>query len=656
MCHSHDALLLIFSKLDFVNRRLLSIPSIDRFMKSAVVFLLILSISITSRSQNQVVVDWPYIPIENVSYNISVESADDLTITVDEQVIQVNKESGKIFFNLTLHSGQNVKISSAGKQIYHKEVKTIPLWLSILPPLLAILLALVFKEVITSLFIGIFVGTLIPAVYHDGFTGIFTAILPIADKYIINALNDRGHLSVIVFSMLIGATVSVISKNGGMKGVVTHLSKYAKTSRSGQFVTWLLGILIFFDDYANTLIVGNTMRPVTDKLKISREKLSYIVDSTAAPIAAIAFVTTWIGAELGYIEEGMQNLSGINESVYHIFLNSLQYSFYPILTLLFVAMLILLKKDFGPMVLAERRAANHSNIDQLITVNQNELKDFEPDEGTKFSWYNAAIPVFVIISTTIVSLVYTGWDSEIWQQTDLSFTKKLSDTIGHADSYTALLWSSIIGLLTAVFLSISQRLLSVHQVVGSIISGFKTMLTAMIILVLAWSLSNITSDLHTADFLTNLLSGHMSPYMFPAVTFILSALVAFSTGSSWGTMAILYPLLIPLSWTICGDYNMEYESSISIFYNTVSCVLAGSVLGDHCSPISDTTILSSLASSCNHIEHVRTQLPYAITVGLIALCFGTLPSALGLSPVICFFISIVVLYFIIVKFGKTAEQ
>lgn len=635
-----------------MNRSLLYIFSKQSFRRVLIGFAFLLCFSNNLRAQ---VVDWPYIPLENVNYDIHLEGDGEFEVSVDDKIIQVNEESGKQFFNLTLHSGQEISIISDGKEVLNKKVKTIPLWLSILPPLLAIVLALVFKEVITSLFIGLFVGTLIPAIYNDGIAGIFTALLSIVDKYIINALNNRGHLSVIVFSMLIGATVTVISKNGGMKGVVEHLSKYAKSRRSGQFVTWLLGILIFFDDYANTLIVGNTMRPITDKLKISREKLSYIVDSTAAPIAAIAFVTTWIGAELGYIEEGMQNLTGINESVYHIFLNSLQYSFYPILTLLFIVMLIFLKKDFGPMVLAETKAVNSSEIDQLITVNQNEMKDFEPDDKTKFKWYNAAIPVFVIISVTMVSLVYTGYDSDVWQQTGISFAKKLSDTIGQADSYTALLWSSIIGLLTAVFLSLTQRLLSIHQVVGSIISGFKTMLTAMIILVLAWSLSNITSDLHTADFLTNLISGHMSPFIFPAVTFVLSALVAFATGSSWGTMAILYPLLMPLSWEICGDYNLEYSTSISIFYNTVSCVLAGSVLGDHCSPISDTTILSSLASSCNHIEHVRTQLPYALTVGLIALFLGTLPSAFGVSPILCFIISIATLYFIIVKFGKNVE-
>jgi len=616
-----------------------------------ILLFLFFSVSFTYGQQERNYLIYPTIPLEGLTYNLNLQIKAD-RVLLNGIELEIEKDERSEYIKANLISGQSLEIYNGTDLVFQKTIKTIPLWLSILPPLLAILLALVFKEVIASLFVGIFVGTLIPAVFNHGVLGIFSALFTIVDTYVIKALNDSGHLSVIVFSMLIGATVSVISKNGGMKGVVDILSIYAKSRRSGQLVTWLLGILIFFDDYANTLIVGNTMRPVTDKLKISREKLSYIVDSTAAPIAAIAFVTTWIGAELGYIQEGLESMTGINESVYHIFLNSLQFSFYPILALLFIFLIIYFKRDFGPMVKAEERAILGESDDELLTVHQNEMKDFEPNDGTKFRWYNAVIPIFVIVSVTVIGLLYTGWDVDVWNQQDSSFGWKLSETIGNSDSYTALLWSSLLGLLTAVLFTLIQRILSIHEVVGSIMSGFKTMLTAMIILVLAWSLSNITGDLHTADFLTNLLSGHMAPFVFPATTFVLSALVAFSTGSSWGTMAILYPLLMPLSWAICGEYEMDYESSIAIFYNTISCVLAGSVMGDHCSPISDTTILSSLASSCNHIEHVRTQLPYALTVGFVSLLFGTLPSALGVHPFICFVVSIGILIAVILKFGK----
>ncbi|MDP3441576.1 MAG: hypothetical protein Q8T08_01840, partial [Ignavibacteria bacterium] len=212
-----------------------------------------------------------------------------------------------------------------------KLVRPIPLWMSVLPPLVAILMALILKEVFTALFVGILVGTSI-IYYYKGF-GIFLAVgkglLAIIDTYVMESLLDRGHLSIIVFSMVIGGMVQLITRNGGMKGVVNRLSVFATTARSGQFVTWFLGVIIFFDDYANTLVVGNTMRPVTDRLKISREKLSYLVDSTAAPVAAIAFVTTWIGAELSYIQDGL-NTIGLEQSAYTVFFNSLAYSFYPL--------------------------------------------------------------------------------------------------------------------------------------------------------------------------------------------------------------------------------------------------------------------------------------------------------------------------------------
>ena len=438
-----------------------------------------------------------------------------------------------------------------------------------------------------------------------------------------------------------------------MSGVVNRLSEYAKSRRSGQLVTWFLGIAIFFDDYANTLIVGNTMRPVTDKLRISREKLSYIVDSTAAPVAAIAFVTTWIGAELGYIQDGVKVISGLDASVYQIFLSSLQYSFYPIFTLLFIAMLVWMKKDFGPMLTAERKCVNRDSSEhQLINVADNEMKDFEPDDSTPKRSFNAVVPVLTIIFVTIAGLLYTGWDSASWADQSTGFFRKISDTIGSSDPYIALLWSSLTGLIVASFLTLSQRLLRIQEAVGSIIKGFKTMLTAMIILVLAWALSAITEDLRTADFLTNSISNVISPYAIPLATFVLAGLVSFSTGSSWGTMAILYPMMLPLSWSICLNQGMDSMETLSIFYNVVSCVLAGAVLGDHCSPISDTTILSSLASSCNHIEHVRTQLPYALSVGLIAVICGTIPASFGLPFYVSLVLGLLSMYLLIKKVGK----
>ncbi len=575
-----------------------------------------------------------------------------VTIKVNNKPVVARVIKGTAEFSYKFTEKQEFKLEVSG-YTYTKKINPIPLWFSVIPPLIAILFALIFKEVFTALFIGILVGTTTMFWYQDSnlFISVFKGMFAIVDTYIIEALTERGHLAIIIFSMLIGAMVNIITRNGGMKGVVNILSRYANSPRSGQFVTWLLGIAIFFDDYANTLVVGNTMRPVTDKLKISREKLAYIVDSTAAPITAIAFVTTWIGAELSYIQDGI-NTIGLTESAYGIFLSSLKYAFYPVFTLLFILILIRKQVDFGPMYHAEKKARNAKDVASNDDGNtfSNKLNELEVSEHIKPRWYNAAIPVFIVIFGTFAGLLYTGWDQSVWDSNSISFGTKLSTVIGNSDSYKALLWASISGVLMAILLTLIQKILNLKDTIDSLINGFRTMLTAIVILILAWSIALVTKHLHTADFISqSLVSINISPQFIPAFTFILGALVAFSTGSSWGTMAILYPLILPASWLIAQNFGMNHDESLSIFYNVVSAVLAGSVLGDHCSPISDTTILSSLASSCNHIEHVRTQLPYALTVGGVSIVIGTIPSAFGISPWILFPTGIFVM-FLIVKF------
>jgi len=563
------------------------------------------------------------------------------------------------------------------------ETSVIPLWMSILPPLLAIVFALVFKEVIFSLFAGLFAGGAIMGVYVEGFKGIFTGFFKVIDTYIINALNDSGHLSVVVFSVIIGGIVAVISRNGGMQGIVNGIIKYATNARSGQMATFLLGISIFFDDYANSLVVGNTMRPITDKLKISREKLAYIVDSTAAPVAAIAFVTTWIGAELGYISNGLDKINAdeiiIDEGVYSIFLNSLAYSFYPILTLLFMVYIIWRQKDFGLMLKAESRARQGKTVNpEENNADLTELEDLEPVEGIKHRAMNAVLPVLTIVFGTLIGLLFTGFESlqgqllsvnntlvdlswsGIWSNMNQltlpteTFGQKLGSLIGSSDSYTALLWSSLSALALAVVLTTSQKIMNLKDTIDTAISGFKTMIPAILILVLAWSLALVTEDMHTAEFLAQLIDGRIAPWLIPVFTFVLAGLVAFSTGSSWSTMALVYPLIIPATWQICMNSGLDTPEAMGIFYNVVSAVLAGSVLGDHCSPISDTTILSSLASGCNHIDHVRTQIPYALTVGGVSVVCGTMFTALGLSPILGFLVSFGVLILIVELIGKKA--
>ena len=572
-------------------------------------------------------------------------------------------KNGEASFPLVFDRNEPLSIKADGFT-YVRDVTPMPLWLSIVPPLIVILLALAFKEVVSSLVIGIISGGCISGYYaYDG--SVWNGIFRFIDTYVVEAMTDSSHVSVMVFSILIGGIVAVISKNGGMQAVVDKLSRKATDAKSGQLATYFMGIAIFFDDYANTLIVGNTMRPLTDRLRISREKLSYIVDSTAAPVAAIALITTWIGAELVYIQGAVDLINekagvvyphGIEESAYAVFLGSLQYAYYPIFALIFMFLLIVMNKDFGPMHKAESRARLEGDVGQVALHNTESSSEFEPEKGIKFRMINAILPIAVVIVGTIVGLMVTGWDSEVWSDAANSFGKKLSLTIGKSDSYKALLWSSMGGLTVAILLTSIQKIQTFPQAIETSITGFKTMVSAIVILVLAWSLAAITADLHTAEYLAGLASGTVVEWAVPAITFVMAAVVAFSTGSSWGTMAIVYPLMLPLSWELSMQAGTSPELALSHFFNVTSCVLAGAVLGDHCSPISDTTILSSLASQCNHIEHVRTQMPYALTVGGVSILFTLVSSYFELPTFVNFLLGIVILFLIVKFVGKAVPK
>lgn len=617
--------------------------------------------------------------LDSISINGTYQS---LSLQNGKKYIDLNydKDGGLYFLNHPQEKKQLFHISK--KKDGSTRIQNLPLWLSLIPPLMAIILALLFKEVIIALFVGIWSGSFIASgLQFLSPLSWIKSLLNVVEKYLINALNDSGHLSVIVFSLLIGGMVAIISKNGGMAGVVKSLSRYAQGPKSSQFITWLLGIAIFFDDYANTLIVGNTMRPVTDKFKVSREKLAYIVDSTAAPVAAVAFITTWIGAELGYISDGIAKIPlAEGQTAYSVFLASLKYSYYPILTLVFILFIIYTNKDYGPMYKAEMRARTTGQVSGARTEAEDEpdMEDLTPVKGAPNKWYYAVFPVLTVIIMTIIGLLYTGFNSmyleiypagngsyawsHLWSEMDNLFVAnrptlvaKMGKLIGASDSYIALLWASLSGVIVSLAMTLGGKVMKTIDAMHWMVTGFKTMMPALIILTLAWSLAITTEELHTAEFISNLLEGNISPYLLSAVIFILSALIAFSTGSSWSTMAILYPIAIPTTYAVCHAAGLGEAISTEILLSVIATVLAASVLGDHCSPISDTTILSSLASDCNHIDHVRTQMPYALTVGAFSITSVTVSVYLGgvwwINGLI-FTISLVLLYLILNTFGK----
>jgi len=498
-------------------------------------------------------------------------------------------------------------------------------WVAILPPVLTIAIALITKRVVPALFVGIWMGAW--AINDFGLLGLWTGLLDTFQVFVANALSNPDHTAIVLFSMMVGGMVGIISRNGGMQGIVNHIVKWADSARHACLATASLGCAIFFDDYANTLVVGNTMRPVTDSMRVSRAKLAYIVDSTAAPVACIAVVTTWIGYEIGLIGDSISKMPGLDAEAYLLFLNTIPYSFYPILAIAFVFMVSASGRDFGPMLEAERHAQEHgSEHPDANQDNDQEAEGLRPIDGKPQRAFNAYIPVLVMVFGMLIGLYVTGKEA-VADMADPS----LQDIIGNANSYTALMWSSLSSMMAAALLTLGQRIMGLEEVVNAWFHGVRAMLMAMIILILAWSLGEVTDILKTADFLVSILGDSLPVFLLPAMVFMLAAATAFATGSSWGAMGILFPLAMPLTWAVMVSQGQAGPEHMHILYSAVSAILAGAVWGDHCSPISDTTILSSLASGCDHIEHVRTQLPYAMTVGGVAILFGSIMTALG-SP------------------------
>ncbi|MEE9166012.1 MAG: Na+/H+ antiporter NhaC family protein [Candidatus Neomarinimicrobiota bacterium] len=495
---------------------------------------------------------------------------------------------------------------------------------SLLPPLIAITMALITREVILSLFSGVWIGATILAGYRP-FQGLATAL----DTYLVESLADMSHSAIILFSLGFGGIIGVIGANGGMKGIVQKASQYARTARSSQIATMLMGILIFFDDYANTLLVGNMMRPFTDRLKVSREKLAYLVDSTAAPVASLALISTWSVFQMSLLEEPYREF-GITGSPYITFLQSIPYSFYCILTLIFMFLLLWSRRDYGQMFQAERRARVEGKVlaDDARPLANTELFDSEDLKVKESHWSDAMIPIATVIAVTLLGLYITG-KRGLAPEDELN----LRNIIGASNSYASLMWGSFTAGFTAIVVSVARGVLSLRESIESWLTGVRSMVLACIVLVLAWSLGKICGDVHTADYIVNMTGTFLSPFLLPAVTFITAALISFSTGTSWGTMSILVPIIVPMQLRMVGgDPNMIIGQPL--FLATFASVLSGAVFGDHCSPISDTTILSSTASGSDHIDHVKTQLPYAITTAVISVLAGYLLVGLGVPWIV----------------------
>ncbi|WP_315508803.1 Na+/H+ antiporter NhaC family protein [Campylobacter showae] len=522
-------------------------------------------------------------------------------------------------------------------EVAKKNAEIFGFW-TLIPPVVAIVLAFITKDVVLSLFIGVFSGTFlinvidssIPMTFVKGFTDIV--------KRVVGSLADSWNAGIVLQVLCIGGVVALITKMGGTKAVALWLSKKAKTGVSAQISTWVMGLFVFFDDYANSLIVGPIMRPITDKFKVSREKLAFIIDATAAPIAGLAVISTWVGLEISLIKQGYELIGITNVNAFSIFVETMPYRFYNLFMLFFIVCTAFMGREFAGMLKAERRARAgelHPRRGGAM-IEDIEDKTLEPKENIKLQSSNAVIPLLVLILGAFVSFYFSGLGALEGEALESAKAHPLTfhtfqATFGAADASVALFQSALLATVVAIFMAVYRKILTVREAIETWGKGWKTMITTIIILLLAWSLSSVIKELGTSRYLVDLLSQSTPKIVLPAAIFMLGSFISFSTGTSYGTMGILMPLAIPLASAVGMHSGLEGDALHAYMIVNISAVLTGAIFGDHCSPISDTTILSSMGAGCNHIDHVQTQMPYALTVCAISIFAGYFPIALGLS-------------------------
>ncbi len=499
----------------------------------------------------------------------------------------------------------------------------------LLPPLLAIALAMVTRQVLPALFVGVWIGALMVTGYDP------LAATTQTLSWIIENATDPWNATILIFDFIIGAFVGVLYASGAMHSVADALAKKVKSARGASFIGWLLGLAVFFDDYTNTIVVGNAVRPLTDRTRVSRELLSYIVDSTAAPVAGIALISTWIGYEVGLIKDAFTRLQGEFKegliaaaptiSPYAAWLASVPYRYYSILAIILVLLVVLTRRHYGPMLQAEHRVVSTGKVlrDGAQPLMPTETVLGEPPRERRASGWLFAASVIVLIFVTLMGMWVTGAGKPDW------WTVPFTEALMNADSATALLWGSFAAYLVALTGALVSRSLSFAKAMEYTVKGMYLMVFANAILLLAWSIKSATDAVGTADFVVHAAVGAGVPAMIvPFVIFLVCMFISFTTGTSWGTFGIMMPIAIPLAWKLAlAQFGSGNPLVYTITYASIASVFAGGIFGDHCSPISDTTIMSSMFSACDHIDHVNTQIPYAVTAALAGVVLYVLFAA-----------------------------
>ncbi|MBX3420629.1 MAG: hypothetical protein KF752_03640 [Pirellulaceae bacterium] len=554
--------------------------------------------------------------------------------------------------------------------------------LSLLPPIVAIALAIATRRLVGSMLVGIFVGCLLTSGFRP-----LIALSDFWEVHLWNTLIDPGRLRVFSFTLLMGALIGVVTRCGGMRGLIALVAPWARTRRRGQLVAWFMGLVVFFDDYANTLLLGPTLRPIADRLRISREKLAYIVDSTAAPVAGLALVSTWVAVEIEYVRSGLANVDArLEPQAFTLFVYSIPYRYYICFSLLLVPLLALSGREMGPMLRAERGRLASDKIDSRHP----QVASLETGALTS-SWYNAVLP----IGLTVMLVIYFIYRSGLNNAPPGS---SLNEVLRVADNALALQYGAAGGLALAALLARVQRLLDGPGVFEAGVAGARVVAPAILILWCASTLSALTSNksvsgqvsvayehqdhrLYTGDYLKSLLTvqpvqpatggSASSPseapqplktearfpvQLLPTVVFLMACVVAFCTGTSWGTMGILLPIVVPMAYALVGTLGTTDVLQHPLMLASIGSVLAGAIFGDHCSPISDTTVLSAQSCSCDLLAHVSTQMPYALWVAAINILLGTLPLGFGLNVWWTLLLQTLGIMGLLITFGRKVES
>jgi Na+/H+ antiporter NhaC len=490
--------------------------------------------------------------------------------------------------------------------------------LSVVPPLFAILVALFFRKVLIAMLSAIFLGALL---HFEG-----NPVADLADGaryYIWGNIADEFYYQILFFTFALVGMVIVSTKAGGSQGLIDLIARIANTAKSTRIATFVMGLVIFFDDYANTIVVGTTVRPMSDKRRISREKLAYLVDSTAAPVAGLAVISTWIAFEVSLLQSLIDQIhlvapAGESMGGYALFIAMLPLRFYCIITLAFVLIGAWTGRDYGPMLKAERRAARTGEVlaPNARPLTSRAMSEILPEPGTPARWINAVLPIVVLMGAVVIGMLLSGKEAVL--EAGFEFSVLSFDTwrsaFGAADSARVLLIAALLSSVVAIGMVVAQRILGFFEAIRAWLRGVPAMALAVSILICAWAIRSVCDDLGTSTFLVAAVGDGIPTFVFPLFVFLISAGIAFATGTSWGTMGILLPVVLPWAWSLSQAPDVGFW----IVLVSAAAVLDGAITGDHCSPISDTTIMSSLATSCDHIDHVRTQLPYAMTCMAIA--------------------------------------